>query len=158
MSKALGEEGYETLPVGTPLFMAPEILRRSAYDQSVDIWALGTLSYVLLTSEPPFDAGSLEELKRMIAQNKLNLSPLSVFHDGGEPVKDFIRQALTVNYKNRPTAAELLGHKWLSMMRRQPVIEQAEKYQVLHNMTSFKNANTFQCNVISFLTGFAIEK
>ena len=94
----------------------------------------------------------------MIAQNKLNLSPLSVFHDGGEPVKDFIRQALTVNYKNRPTAAELLGHKWLSMMRRQQVIEQAEKYQVLHNMTAFKNANTFQCNVISFLTGFAIEK
>ena len=91
MAKAIKEDGKETLPVGTPLFMAPEILAQQPYDQKVDIWALGILVHVLLTSEVPFDASSLDELKMMIRKNDLNMAPLSVFHEGGEMVKDFIK-------------------------------------------------------------------
>ena len=44
----------ETLSLGTPIYMAPEIVSGNAYDKSVDIWALGVMAYIILTNSPPF--------------------------------------------------------------------------------------------------------
>ena len=46
--------GKQTLALGTPSYMAPEIVARKAYDKSVDIWALGVIVYIMLLSQPPF--------------------------------------------------------------------------------------------------------
>merc|ERR1719266_1612464 len=46
--------GKETLALGTTAYMAPEIVRRQAYDKSVDIWALGVMAYKMLTDAFPF--------------------------------------------------------------------------------------------------------
>ena len=51
---AMDPSGKETLSLGTPSYMAPEIVLRKAYDKSVDIWALGVMVYVILTGMPPF--------------------------------------------------------------------------------------------------------
>lgn len=52
--------------VGTPLYMAPEILANKDFTQQVDIWALGCLIYTLFTKRPPFDAKSLPHLVDML--------------------------------------------------------------------------------------------
>jgi serine/threonine protein kinase len=52
--------------VGTPLFLAPEVIKEDSYDHRVDIWALGTLMYHLATLEPPFMAETYEELQKSI--------------------------------------------------------------------------------------------
>ena len=43
------QEGME-LVLGSPLFMAPELVKREIYDERVDVWALGILTYVLMSA------------------------------------------------------------------------------------------------------------
>jgi serine/threonine protein kinase len=40
---------------GTPMYMAPEILKKEKYDQKVDIWSIGIISYVMLTGSIPIN-------------------------------------------------------------------------------------------------------
>lgn len=47
------EDGLDDV-LGSPLYMAPEIVRRDRYDQKVDIWSAGILTAILLTGIPPF--------------------------------------------------------------------------------------------------------
>lgn len=41
---------------GTPGFLAPEMLTSDCYDDKVDIWSLGVVTYMLLSGHPPFEA------------------------------------------------------------------------------------------------------
>jgi serine/threonine protein kinase len=40
--------------LGSPLYMAPEIVRQRKYDSKVDVWSIGVITYVLLSGRPPF--------------------------------------------------------------------------------------------------------
>lgn len=51
---------------GSPLYMAPEILRYSRYDAKVDLWSVGTVLYEMATGKPPFKATNHIELLRQI--------------------------------------------------------------------------------------------
>lgn len=55
----------ETL-CGSPLYMAPEILRYEKYDAKADLWSVGTVLYEMVTSRPPFRAANHVELLRKI--------------------------------------------------------------------------------------------
>jgi serine/threonine-protein kinase ULK/ATG1 len=57
----------ETL-CGSPLYMAPEILRYEKYDAKADLWSVGTVLYEMVTGKPPFRAANHVELLRKIEQ------------------------------------------------------------------------------------------
>ena len=52
--------------VGTPLYMAPEILTGRKYDEQVDWWSIGVMLYVMLCGYPPFESDNEVELKKEI--------------------------------------------------------------------------------------------
>lgn len=52
--------------VGTPLYMAPQILNNEKFGIDVDVWALGCLIYTLFTKRPPFNAQSFPQLMDML--------------------------------------------------------------------------------------------
>ena len=52
--------------VGTPLYMAPEILTGRKYDEQVDWWSIGVMLYVMLCGYPPFESVNEVELKKEI--------------------------------------------------------------------------------------------
>lgn len=54
---------------GTPMYMAPEILLKRAYNGLADVWSLGCVLYFLLTGRHPFKAVNIEELKRNVFGN-----------------------------------------------------------------------------------------
>jgi len=44
----------ESLSLGSPLYMAPELAKEVEYGAKVDVWAVGVIAYILLTGAPPF--------------------------------------------------------------------------------------------------------
>lgn len=58
--------------VGTPMYLAPELVRKSLYTQKCDVWALGVLLYTLLGGLPPFKGNNQLEL----GDNIVNATPL----------------------------------------------------------------------------------
>lgn len=44
----------QTLSLGSPLYMAPELCKEIAYDNKVDVWSVGVITYILMTGRPPF--------------------------------------------------------------------------------------------------------
>ena len=91
---------------GTDAYMAPELVSRKTYmGDKVDIWALGTVSYYLLTGRLPFKKF---DVKRLI----YDISDLSLEQ------KDFISKCLDVVPENRHSARSLLLHEWILHSKR----------------------------------------
>ena len=57
--------------VGTPYYIAPEILYKKKYGSAVDIWSLGILTYFLIDGDVPFQGDSSDEIFRRIMNDKL---------------------------------------------------------------------------------------
>jgi calcium-dependent protein kinase len=55
-------EGGLKESLGSPLYMAPEIIKNLPYDSKVDIWSLGIVFYILLSGKPPISARTKEDI------------------------------------------------------------------------------------------------
>ena len=61
------EKGGLTDTLGSPLYMAPEIIKKVKYDYKVDVWSLGVISYILLSGKPPFNGKTKDEIFLQVA-------------------------------------------------------------------------------------------
>ncbi|KAJ1294115.1 hypothetical protein BS78_01G121400 [Paspalum vaginatum] len=104
--------------VGSPYYMAPEVLRRS-YGPEVDIWSAGVILYILLCGVPPFWAETEQGVARAILRGSLDLQrePWPRISEGA---KSLVRQMLQMDPKKRPTAQQVLEHPWLQNARKAP--------------------------------------
>src|SRR5947199_330066 len=82
----------ETL-CGSPLYMAPEILRYEKYDAKADLWSVGTVLYEMMTGKPPFRASNHVELLRRIekGEDKIKFGDEVLVSDG---MKKLVRSLL----------------------------------------------------------------
>jgi serine/threonine protein kinase len=65
----MGDEAK--LPLGSPLYMAPEIIERKPYDHRVDTWAIGVMTFICLTGTPPCYDEKPDILKEKICKDPL---------------------------------------------------------------------------------------
>ncbi|XP_024084788.1 peripheral plasma membrane protein CASK isoform X1 [Cimex lectularius] len=97
--------------IGTPQFMAPEVVDRQQYGKPGDIWSAGVLLHILLSGTLPF-IGTRHRLYHSICLGKLHLdSPL--WDCISESAKDLVKRMLHVDPHQRITIQEVLNHKWL---------------------------------------------
>jgi serine/threonine-protein kinase ULK/ATG1 len=59
---------------GSPMYMAPEVIRSLQYDGKADLWSIGTIMYQCLTGKAPFQAQTPQALKQYYERN-VNLAP-----------------------------------------------------------------------------------
>ena len=132
-----------TLSLGSPLYMAPEVIDWKPYDAKVDIWSLGIIAYLLMTGETPFDGHTKQAIFHSAKKDKLDLNKLSKYSGNGLQVKDFIKKCLDRKVKNRWSAEQLLSHPWIRTMIVEDNVTENEFIDVGMNIYTFKRASLF---------------
>ncbi|XP_043109451.1 serine/threonine-protein kinase H1 [Puntigrus tetrazona] len=100
---------------GTPEYLAPEMLARRPCSSAVDMWALGVITYILLSGSLPFDQSSRPRLFRAILRGSYSFHGDS-WRSVSTLAKGFIDRLLTLDPERRMTAEETLQHPWLVSM------------------------------------------
>jgi len=96
--------------VGTPYWMAPELIRGTEYSIKVDIWSLGIMLIEMLEGQPPYM--DFPPLRALFLINAKGIPPLQSTHWSPE-LLEFHRKCLEVKVDQRPDAAQLLSHPFL---------------------------------------------
>ena len=82
--------------LGTPLYMAPELIRHQKYSEKVDVWGLGIITYQLLSGKTPFDGKNIKKINQNIIYKEIKF-PDKQWSNISENAKDFIMQCLDRN-------------------------------------------------------------
>ena len=109
LATKFGEEMMHTV-VGTPYYVAPEVLRGS-YGQSCDVWSLGVLLYVLLAGYPPFNGETQQEIFHKILHGEYDFDQ-GEWEDVSPEARDLISSMLVLSPEKRTTLVQVLKHDW----------------------------------------------
>ncbi|GMH01333.1 hypothetical protein Nepgr_003172 [Nepenthes gracilis] len=104
--------------VGSPYYMAPEVLKRN-YGPEVDVWSAGVILYILLCGVPPFWAETEQGVALSILRGVIDFKrePWPQISDSA---KSLVRQMLEPQPQKRLTAQQVLDHPWIQNAKKAP--------------------------------------
>ncbi|XP_047313751.1 calcium-dependent protein kinase 32-like [Impatiens glandulifera] len=110
--------------VGSPYYMAPEVLKRN-YGPEIDVWSAGVILYILLCGVPPFWAETEQGVAQAIIRSVVDFKrePWPKVSDNA---KELIKKMLEPDPKRRLTAQEVLDHTWLQNAKKAPNVSLGE--------------------------------
>ena len=99
---------------GTPLYMAPEVVKEKPYDHTADLWSMGVILYELYVGQPPFYTNSIYSLINLIVKDTVKY-PDSMSSD----FRNFLQGLLTKEPKKRLDWPDLLHHPFVRLTDRE---------------------------------------
>jgi len=151
-----GEVQHEA--VGTPYTVAPEVIH-GAYDERCDVWAIGVITYLLLSGDPPFGGcggpESLIEVRSNILAGRFEFEPQEVWSIVSEDAKTFISNLLVTDPMARPTARDCQMKKWLRVWankgkKASDNLLNRDVVKALVNFKEYSDMRKLLCEVLSF--------
>ncbi|KAL7987510.1 hypothetical protein Chor_006429 [Crotalus horridus] len=107
-ARIIGEKSFRRSVVGTPAYLAPEVLRSKGYNRSLDMWSVGVIIYVSLSGTFPFNED--EDINDQI-QNAAFMYPPNPWKEIS--TTDLINNLLQVKMRKRYSVDKSLSHPWL---------------------------------------------
>lgn len=141
-ARIIGEKSFRRSVVGTPAYLAPEVLRSKGYNRSLDMWSVGVIVYVSLSGTFPFNededindqiqnaafmypANPWKEISEegkgafMFIHVRIcnNLCVLTLLDYTSPTAKDLINNLLQVKMRKRYSVDKSLSHPWLQVTK-----------------------------------------
>ncbi|KAJ4795954.1 Calcium-dependent protein kinase 13 [Rhynchospora pubera] len=126
--------------VGSPYYMAPEVLKRN-YGPEIDIWSAGVILYILLCGVPPFWAETEQGVAQAILRGNIDFKR-EPWPNVSENAKDLVRRMLEPDPKLRLTAKQVLEHPWLQNAKKAPNVPLGDV--VKSRLKQFSRMNRFK--------------
>ena len=95
-------------------YVAPEILLQRPYDKSVDLWSLGVIVHLMLSSTLPFDSDDDREIARKTIYEELAMAHPLWESSISDEAKDLVRKLLIKNRTDRIKLEQVLEHPWIA--------------------------------------------
>ncbi|KAG2601689.1 hypothetical protein PVAP13_5KG605500 [Panicum virgatum] len=126
--------------VGSPYYMAPEVLKRN-YGPEIDIWSAGVILYILLCGVPPFWAETEQGVAQAILRGNIDFKR-EPWPNVSDNAKDLVRHMLEPDPKLRLTAKQVLEHPWLQNAKKAPNVPLGDI--VKSRLKQFSRMNRFK--------------
>uniref|UniRef100_A0A1I8HQD8 Protein kinase domain-containing protein n=1 Tax=Macrostomum lignano TaxID=282301 RepID=A0A1I8HQD8_9PLAT len=109
-ARIIGEKSFRKSIVGTPAYLAPEVLKYKGYNRSIDMWSVGVITYVSLSGTFPFNED--EDIADQI-KNASFMYPPVPWETISAEATNLIDHLMDLSIKDRYTVAMAWCHKWI---------------------------------------------
>jgi len=107
--------------IGTPFWMAPEVIQEVGYDVKADLWSLGITSIEMAEGKPPYS--NIHPMRAIFMIPSRPPPKLTEPDNWSKDFNDFIAKCLTKNPEQRPVASELLKHPFVAKAKNGTVLQ-----------------------------------
>ena len=149
-SDKLGKNKTTKGQIGTPFYIAPEVLGNSKYNEKCDLWSCGVILYIMLCGVPPFYGETDEEIYEVVKKGELEFEE-PIWKTISEPAKDLIRKLLNKNIKERYSAKQALLHPWVKSLQYVNNVPKEELNNIVMNLHNYSATQKLQQATLAFI-------
>ncbi|CAD8067435.1 unnamed protein product [Paramecium sonneborni] len=152
-SEKMVNESNLTKKVGTPYYVAPEVISEPEYDKKVDVWSCGVILYILMIGRPPFRGQNDIETLRLAKLGKFNTNH-ERWNRLSNQVKDLIIKMIVVDPKQRINIEEAFQHDWIQNNQNNGI----QDYNIIKTLSQFTAQNKLRAAIIQFISVQLVNK